>query len=117
MSYNNGNNQGTIRTGGKQLTGNRCQGALFLHRQQGGAGKRFGIDADSEFGLLSNSGAETTTLICIQCRGDKLPQQYSMGNADFELTAGHLKANFLLHELGNKLTRSSLRMPLPVRSP
>ena len=50
-----------------------------------------------------------TTLIASNVGETTSAQQYGMENADFELTAGHLKAtSSAAAELGNKLTRSSL---------
>lgn len=108
VSYNNGNNQSTIQLEENSSLEIDVKGLYFY------TGNRVELESGSELTLtqssasISNSGAETTTLIASNV-GATSSQQYSMGNANFELTAGHLKAtSSAAAELGNKLTRSSL---------
>ncbi len=108
VSYNNGNNQGTIQLEENSSLEIDVKGLYFY------TGNRVELESGSELTLtqssatLSNSGAETATLIASNV-GATSSQQYSMGNANFELTAGHLRAtSSAAAELGNKLTRSSL---------
>ncbi len=109
VSYNNeSNKQGTIRLEENSSLEINVKGLYFY------TGNKVELERGSELTLtqssasISNSGAETTTLIASNV-GAVSSQQYSMDNAYFELTAGHLKATSLTAaELGNKLTRSSL---------
>ncbi len=108
VSYSNGSNQGTIRLEENSSLEIDVKGLYFY------TGNKVELESGSELTLtqssafISNSGAETTTLIASNV-GETSSQQYSMGNANFELTAGHLKAtSSAAAELGNKLTRSSL---------
>ena len=90
VSYDNGNNQGTIRLGKNSSLEIDVKGLYFY------TGNKVALESGSELTLtqssasISNSGAETATLIA--SNETTSAQQYGMENADFELTAGHLKA-------------------------
>ncbi|MBR2313615.1 MAG: autotransporter-associated beta strand repeat-containing protein, partial [Akkermansia sp.] len=108
VSYYNGSNKGTIRLEENSSLEIDVYGLYFY------AGNKVELESGSELTLtqssasISNSGAETTTLIASNV-GETSSQQYGMKNENFELTAGHLKAvSSEAAELGNKLTRSSL---------
>lgn len=108
VSYSNGSNHGTIQLAENSSLEIDVKGLYFY------TGNRVELESGSELTLtqssasISNSGAETTTLIASNV-GEASSQQYSMENANFELTAGHMKAtSSAAAELGNKLTRSSL---------
>lgn len=107
VSYNNGSNQGAIRLEENSSLEIDVKGLYFY------TGNTVELKSGSELTLtqssasISTSGAESTTLIA--SNETTSAQQYGMENADFELTAGHLKAtSSAAADLGNKLTRSSL---------
>ena len=108
VSYDNGSNKGTIYLAENSSLELDVRGCYFY------SGNSVQLESGSELILtnscttFSNRGEEAASLIAVNV-GEKTSQKYSLNNANFELTGGHLKTTSNTDiAMGNTLTHSSL---------
>ncbi|MBR3902334.1 MAG: autotransporter-associated beta strand repeat-containing protein [Akkermansia sp.] len=108
VSYDNAGNNGTIYLAENSSLELDVKGLYFY------SGNSVQLESGSDLRLMnsyasfSNKGEDTASLIAANV-GEKTGQQYSLNNANFELTGGHLKTTTDADvSMSNRLTRSSL---------